>query len=92
RRLRRRHGVAAATPGFWGVRYDNVMAAPTDKLHFPEMEGIPTSFEEMELSEYGLDLGDIAQIRECLELEPLERLRRMERLVNAVRRIRAQSP
>ncbi|MEO1366717.1 MAG: hypothetical protein AAFX50_06040, partial [Acidobacteriota bacterium] len=82
-------GGDAAVPG---VCYDDGMAAPTDKSHFPEMEGIPTSFEEMELSEHGLDLGDIAQIRECLELAPLERLRRMERLVNAVHRIRAQNP
>ncbi|MEO1086752.1 MAG: hypothetical protein AAFY88_21170 [Acidobacteriota bacterium] len=67
------------------------MAAKSEKWRFPEMEGIPTSFEDMELSEHGLDIGDIAQIEACLRLTPLERLRRMENLVNAVNRIRAQN-
>ncbi|MEM1177081.1 MAG: hypothetical protein AAGM22_01955 [Acidobacteriota bacterium] len=58
---------------------------------FPEMDAIPTSFEELAPSAGGLDEGDVAQIRECLKLTPLERLRRLENLVNSIHRIRAQN-
>ncbi len=56
-----------------------------------EMEGIPTDFDEMEVSEWGLDWGDVSLIRERLELTPTERLKRAQDLMNKVLRIRAQN-
>ena len=57
----------------------------------PEMEGIPTDFGELEVSEWGLDWGDISQIRERLGLTPTERLTVAQRVLNTAIRIRAQN-
>ncbi|MCP3956519.1 MAG: hypothetical protein GY719_01565 [bacterium] len=57
----------------------------------PEMEGIPTDYDQLEVSEWGLDLGDIRQIRDKLELTPTERLKAAQDLMNTVIRIRAQN-
>lgn len=29
----------------------------------PEMEGVPTDYDQLEVSEWGLDWGDVSQIR-----------------------------
>ncbi len=55
------------------------------------MEGIPTDYDQLEVSEWGLDLGDIRQIRDKLELTPTERLKAAQDLMNTVIRIRAQN-
>ncbi len=55
------------------------------------MEGIPTDYDQLEVSEWGLDLGDIRQIRDKLELTPTERLTAAQDLMNTVIRIRAQN-
>ncbi len=57
----------------------------------PEMEGIPTDYDQLEVSESGLDWGDISQIRDKLELTPTERLMAAQDFMNAVLRIRAQN-
>lgn len=57
----------------------------------PDMEGIPTDFDQLELSEWGLDWGDISQIREKLALTPTERLEAAQDFMNTVLRIRAQN-
>jgi hypothetical protein len=41
----------------------------------PEMEGIPTDYDQLEVSEWGLDWGDVSQIRDKLRLTPTERLK-----------------
>ena len=55
------------------------------------MPGIPTDFDELKPSKFGLDWGDISQIRDRLELTPTERLRRAQNLINAAIRIRAKN-
>ena len=55
------------------------------------MEGIPTDFDQLEVSEWGLDQGDISQIRDKLKLTPTERLMAAQDFMNAVIRIRAQN-
>lgn len=62
-----------------------------DKVTDPEMEGIPTDYDQLEVSEWGLDQGDISQIRDKLELTPTERLKSAQDFMNAVIRIRAQN-
>jgi len=62
-----------------------------DKGTDPEMEGIPTDYGQLEVSEWGLDWGDILQIREKLALTPTERLQAAQDLINTVLRIRAQN-
>ncbi len=62
-----------------------------DKATDPEMEGIPTDYDQLEVSESGLDWGDISQIRDKLELTPTERLMAAQDFINAVLRIRAQN-
>ncbi len=57
----------------------------------PEMEGIPTDFDQLEVSEWGLDWGDISQIRDKLELTPTERLQAAQDFMNTVIRIRTQN-
>lgn len=57
----------------------------------PEMEGIPTDYDQLEVSEWGLDLGDVSQIREKLKLTPTERLKVAQDFINTVIRIRAQN-
>jgi hypothetical protein len=56
-----------------------------------EMEGIPTGYDQLEVSEWGLDEGDISQIRDKLELTPTERLKAAQDFMNSVIRIRAQN-
>ena len=57
----------------------------------PEMEGIPTDYDQLEISEWGLDWGDVNQIREKLKLTPTERLKAAQDFINTVIRIRAQN-
>lgn len=62
-----------------------------DKATDPEMEGIPTDYDQLEVSESGLDWGDISQIRDKLKLTPTERLMAAQDFMNTVLRIRAQN-
>ena len=62
-----------------------------DEATDPEMHGIPTDYDQLELSEWGLDWGDVSQIREKLKLTPTERLKAAQDFINAVIRIRAQN-
>ncbi len=57
----------------------------------PEMAGIPTDYDQLEVSEWGLDQGDISQIRDKLELTPTQRLQAAQDFMNTVLRIRAQN-
>lgn len=57
----------------------------------PEMDGIPTDFEQLPPAEHGLDWGDILLIRERLAMTPTERLRAAQALINAAARIRTQN-
>jgi hypothetical protein len=57
----------------------------------PEMEGIPTDYDQMEVSEWGLDWGDVSQIRDKLKLTPTERLKAAQDFINTVIRIRAKN-
>jgi hypothetical protein len=56
-----------------------------------EMEGIPTDYDQLQVSQWGLDRGDISQIRERLKLTPTERLKAAQDFMNTVIRIRAQN-
>lgn len=47
--------------------------------------------ETLETSEWGLEWGDICQIRQRLELTPTERLLAAQALINRVIRIRAKN-
>ena len=62
-----------------------------NKITDPEMEGIPTSYDQLEVSEWGLDPGDICLIRDKLRLTPTERLMAAQDFMNTVIRIRAQN-
>lgn len=55
------------------------------------MTGIPTDFDELTLSEAGLDWGDVSLIREKLALTPTERLMSLQDRLNTVSRIRARN-
>ncbi|MEM7356126.1 MAG: hypothetical protein AAF657_35245 [Acidobacteriota bacterium] len=57
----------------------------------PEMAGIPTDYDQLEVSEWGLDAGDIALIRDKLKLTPTERLMAAQDFMNTALRIRAQN-
>ncbi|NJL28627.1 MAG: hypothetical protein HC897_12425 [Thermoanaerobaculia bacterium] len=57
----------------------------------PEMAGIPTDYDQLEVSEWGLDWSDVSQIREKLKLTPTERLKAAQDFMNTVLRIRAQN-
>lgn len=67
------------------------MGGPGDKVVDPEMDGIPTDYDDLQVSEWGLDWGDISLIREKLELTTTERLRAAQDLMNIAIRIRAQN-
>ncbi|HEV7504957.1 MAG TPA: hypothetical protein VGS07_08605 [Thermoanaerobaculia bacterium] len=62
-----------------------------DGVTDPEMEGIPTDYNQLEVSEWGLDWGDVSLIREKLKLTPTERLRAAQDLMNTIIRIRTQN-
>jgi hypothetical protein len=62
-----------------------------DGVTDPEMEGIPTDYAQLEVSEWGLDWSDISQIREKLKMTPTERLKAVQDFINTVIRIRAQN-
>ncbi len=62
-----------------------------NRIMDPEMEGIPTDYDQLEVSEWGLDQGDISQIRDKLKLTPTERLMAAQAFMNTVIRIRAQN-
>lgn len=62
-----------------------------DRVTDPEMEGIPTDYDQLKVSEWGLDWGDISQIRDKLKLTPTERLKAAQDFMNTVIRIRAQN-
>lgn len=55
------------------------------------MEGIPTDYDQLEVSELGLDEGDISLIRDKLKLTPTERLKAAQDFMNTVIWIRAQN-
>jgi hypothetical protein len=61
----------------------------TDADEWPA--GPPGDYDELTVSEWGLDWADISQIRAKLALSPTERLRAAQDLINAVIRIRAQN-
>ncbi len=61
------------------------------KITDPEMAGIPTDYDQLEVSEWGLDWGDVSQIRDKLKLTPTERLKAAQDFMNTVIRIRAQN-
>lgn len=67
------------------------MSQRDDGIMDPEMEGIPTDYDQLEVSEWGLDWGDISQIREKLKLTPTERLKAAQDFINTVIRIRARN-
>lgn len=54
-------------------------------------EPVAGDFDELTTSEWGLDWGDVALIRQKLELTPTERLRAAQDLINKARRIRARN-
>ncbi len=56
-----------------------------------EMDGIPTDYDQLEVSEWGLDWGDVSQIRDKLKLTPTERLKAAQDFINTVIRIREQN-
>ncbi len=62
-----------------------------EEITDPEMEGIPTDYDQLEVSESGLDWSDVSQIRDKLELTPTERLMAAQDFINTVLRIRAQN-
>ncbi len=62
-----------------------------DNVKDPENEGIPTDYDPLEVSQWGLDWGDVSQIREKLKLTPTERLKAAQDFMNTVLRIRAQN-
>ena len=62
-----------------------------DRDSDPEMAGIPTDYDQLEVSEWGLDQGDISQIRDKLKLTSTERLMAAQAFMNTVIRIRAQN-
>ena len=62
-----------------------------DRATDPEMEGIPTDYDQLEVSEWGLDWGDVIQIRDKLKLTPTERLKAAQDFINTVIGIRAQN-
>lgn len=66
-------------------------ADPARPSSEPVTQGVPGEYEELEASEWGLDWGDIVQIREKLELTPTERLQAAQELINTVIRIRARN-
>ena len=55
----------------------------------PAVEGLPQDYDDLEVSEFGLDWGDISLIRAKLELSPIERLRAAQDLVGWALRTRA---
>ena len=71
--------------------YDSIMGRQDDGVADSEMEGIPTDYAQLEVSEHGLDWGDVSQIRDKLKLTPTERLKAAQDFMNAVIRIRAQN-
>jgi len=62
-----------------------------DRVTDPTMEGIPTDYDQLEVSEWGLDWADVSQIRDKLKLTPTERLKAAQDFINTVLRIRAQN-
>lgn len=66
-------------------------ADPVRPSSDPATQAVPGEYEELEASEWGLDWGDVVQIREKLELTPTERLRAAQELINTVIRIRARN-
>lgn len=62
-----------------------------DKASDPEMLGVPTDYDQLEPSEWGLDWGDISQIRDKLALTPTQRLQAAQDFINAAIRIRNQN-
>lgn len=62
-----------------------------DGLEDPEMKGIPTDYDQLEESEWGLDWGDVSLIRDKLKLTPTQRLKAAQDLMNTALRIRAQN-
>ncbi len=43
---------------------------------------LPTDFDQLELSEWGLDWGDVSQIRDKLALTPTDRLREAQDFID----------
>ena len=67
------------------------MGRQQDSNPDPEMAGIPTDYDQLAVSEWGLDAGDIALIRDKLELTPTKRLMAAQDFNNTALRIRAQN-
>lgn len=47
-----------------------------------DFSSLPTDYDDLELSEHGLDWGDVSQIRDKLALTPTERLREAQDLID----------
>jgi len=62
-----------------------------DEITRTEDDGIPGEFDELEVSEWGLDWGDISQIRDKLMLTPTQRLKAAQDFMSTVISIRAQN-
>jgi hypothetical protein len=52
---------------------------------------LPGDYDELPVSEWGLDWADISQIRAKLALSPTQRLEAAQDLINTALRIRAQN-
>lgn len=68
-----------------------MMDRPDDKLTDPEIAKPEAAVDLLEVSEWGLDWGDISLIRDKLELTPTERLQVAQDFMNTILRIRAQN-
>jgi hypothetical protein len=67
------------------------MARRNDEGPDQEMAGIPTDYDQLTVSEWGLDWGDVGLIRDRLKLTPTERLKAAQDFMSSVLRIRAQN-
>lgn len=67
---------------------DLVSTTEQGRVGEAQLQGLPTDFDQLELSEWGLDWSDIRLIRDRLALTPIERLRAAQDLMRAVFRLR----
>ena len=67
------------------------MDPPGDRVKRADSNGIPSNYDDLNMSEWGLDWADLSQIRDKLELTPTERLKSAQEFMNTVIRIRAQN-
>lgn len=51
-----------------------------------DFHSLPTDFDQLELSEWGLDWGDVSQIRDKLAMTPTDRLREAQDFIDFANR------